>query len=201
MAGKRILIADDDGLVLSTLGQGLRRNGYEVLEATDGKEAVELALRHLPDLAILDVRMPNMSGLSAGQVIESETGIPLLFLSAYDDTELVEAALDEGAMGYLVKPVSVERIIPSIEAAMRRNADMKKLTRAVQKGKKINRAVGIIMERFKIDEDTAFDRMRRMARSRRTKLEVIASEILDAASLLKLEPVQANAKSRTTRKT
>jgi response regulator NasT len=104
-------------------------------------------------------------------------------------------------MGYLVKPVSVERIIPSIEAAMRRNADMKKLTYAVQKGKKINRAVGIIMERFKIDQDEAFERMRRMARSHRTKLEVTAGEILNAASLLQLDPVRASAKSEPTRKT
>jgi len=184
MADKKILIADDDGLVLGTLAQGLRNLGYEVIEATDGKEAVELALEQHPELAILDVRMPNMTGIEASEIIEHEIGIPILFLSAYNDTQLVESALDQGAMGYLVKPISVERLVPSIEAALRRSSDIKSLIRALQKSKKINRGVGIVMERYGVDETEGFAILRNLARSRRTKLETVANEIVKASAVL-----------------
>ena len=114
MPGHRLLIADDDRLILSTLGQGLRDAGYEILEASDGKAAVHLCEPAQPALAVLDVRMPGMSGVEAAHLIRQNTDIPIMFLSAYGDMEIVKLAIEEGALGYLVKPVDITQIVPAI---------------------------------------------------------------------------------------
>jgi len=124
MTAHRILIADDDRLILSTLGQGLRDVGYEVLEATDGKAAVHVCETSQPELAILDMRMPGMSGVEAAHLIRQRTATPFIFLSAYGDKEVVQLAVQEGALAYLVKPVDTPQIVPTIEAALARAAEL-----------------------------------------------------------------------------
>jgi two-component system, response regulator PdtaR len=121
------LLADDDRLVLATLTEGLRRAGYTVLDAAGGDEAIRLACEHKPDLAILDMRMPGRDGLAVARWLCEHTDCPFLFLSAYGDTEVVSAAVQAGALGYLVKPLDVQQILPSIEAALNRGRELRAL--------------------------------------------------------------------------
>ena len=123
----RILVADDDALVLATLSAGLRELGYTVSEASSGMEAVRICDEENPDLAILDMRMPGMSGIEAARQIVTTSRVPFIFLSAFDDADIVEQAIAEGALGYLVKPVSAPQIVPTIEAALSRSSDMDSL--------------------------------------------------------------------------
>ena len=184
---RRILLADDDALVLATFGRGLRDAGYQVLAAACGQEALEIAGKEAPDLAILDIRMPGMSGIEVSRQMRA-LGIPVVHLSAYDDIETLNAALDEGALGYLVKPIDVGKAIPTIEAALKRASDLYKLqqsesrlSRALDTANVVNYAVGIISERHRITSQQAFDRIRDRARCERRRVTEVAREILDAA--------------------
>jgi len=184
MAGELILLADDDLATLDTMAEGLSAAGYRVVTATGGHDAVRIAGSESPDLAILDVRMPDLSGIEAAKIIDGELGVPVMYLSAHGDTETVEAAVEKGAMGFLVKPVNAGRIIPSIEAALRRARDMGRLTGALETGKSINRAIGVVMERYRLSAAEAFELIRRNARSRRIKVVAVAEEVLKAVETI-----------------
>jgi response regulator NasT len=194
MNGKKtIVLADDDRLILSTLGRGLRNEGYEVFEAEEGETAVALCKEKRPALALLDLRMPGVSGLEAARRLRTETDVPFLFLSAYGDTEAVQQATEEGALGYLVKPIDLPQIIPSIEAALARAADIRDLkeseyhlNRALAQGRQTSVAVGVIMERHRLTERQAFDLLRNRARSQRRKVIEVAQEFVDAVNLMHL---------------
>jgi len=128
---ERILVADDDRLILATIASGLRRAGYEVMEAVDGEQAIRLCREKKPDLALLDIRMPGLSGIEAVQWLrrDPDTNIPVLFISAYGDESLVDEAVAEGAFGYLLKPLDVVQILPPIRAALARAAESERLRR------------------------------------------------------------------------
>ncbi|MEJ2507970.1 MAG: response regulator [Gammaproteobacteria bacterium] len=192
---KRLLLADDDRLVLATMGQGLRDAGYEILEATDGEAAVRLCESEGPDLAILDMRMPGMTGVEAAHYIREKTDVPFMFLSAYGDKEVVQLAVEEGALGYLVKPLDIPQLVPSIEAALARADELRRLrktehdlTNALEGGRETSMAIGLIMERYRLTRQTAFEALRFHARSKRRKLVTVASEFLDSAESLCLSP-------------
>ena len=163
MSAHRLLLADDDRLILSTLGQGLRDAGYEILEATDGKAAVHICEISQPDLAILDIRMPGMSGVEAARLIREKTQTPFIFLSAYGDKEVVQLAVQEGALAYLVKPVDIPQIVPTIEAALARSAELAELrtsthnlSSALETNRETSMAVGLIMERYRVNPGYGF---------------------------------------------
>lgn len=185
MTQAKILVADDDIFTLTTISSGLNDAGYDVLSASDGNSAVEIGLESRPDLAILDIRMPGMGGIEAARELRQRGQINALFLSAYSDHEIVEAATQEGALGYLVKPVNIQQLIPAIEAALRRSMDLQQLeqkkadlTEAIGRNREISVAVGIYMERFAVDERVAFDALRNFARSQRIKLVAVARELV-----------------------
>lgn len=191
MPGNRILIADDDRLVLTTLAQGLRDAGYVVLEATDGRSAVHLCETEQPDLALLDVRMPGMSGLEAAHLIRQNTKVPFIFLSAYGERDIVDMAIKEGALGYLVKPIDISQIVPSIEASLALAAELAALqksshalTAALETTRETSMAVGIIMERYRLNRDDAFKTLRQYARSERIKIKQLAEDILNSEETL-----------------
>jgi AmiR/NasT family two-component response regulator len=190
-AGAHILIVDDDRLVLATLAQGLRGAGYRVTEASDGASALELVARNAPDLALLDVRMPGMSGVELAERLAAEHQLPFLFLSAYNDADIIERAKELGALGYLVKPLDVPQIIPSLEAALARAAEIRalkdtgeQLSHALESGRETSMAIGILMERQGLDRDEAFEALRSCARSNRRRVHDMAAEILDAVETL-----------------
>jgi len=195
MSAHRLLLADDDRLILSTLGQGLRDAGYEILEATDGKAAVHICEISQPDLAILDIRMPGMSGVEAARLIREKTQTPFIFLSAYGDKEIVQLAVQEGALAYLVKPVDIPQIVPTIEAALARSAELAELrtsthnlSSALETNRETSMAVGLIMERYRVTRDTAFKILRHYARAERLKLNQLAANLLSAAETLSIPP-------------
>lgn len=188
MSPAKLLIADDDRLVLATLAEGLRRAGHTVLEAANGEEAIRLACEQAPDLAILDMRMPGRDGLDVAQWLREHTGVPFLFLSAYGDADVVNAAVQSGALGYLVKPLDVQQILPSIDAAMMRGRELNalleeeaQLSAALRLNRQTSMAVGILMARHTINERDAFDRLRAQARSQRRKIADLAGELVQSA--------------------
>ena len=190
-AQRHILVVDDDRLVLAALSEGLRAAGYRVTSAASGEVALGVAGREAPDLALLDVRMPGMSGIELGRKLREQGGIPFLFLSAYGDQEIVKQATDEGALGYLVKPLDVQQIVPSIEAALARGSDIKKLREseaqlntALTGSRDISMAVGLLMVRDRLDREQAFDLLRSHARSQRRAVSEVAKELLDSAENL-----------------
>ena len=193
MPSHRIVLADDDRLILSTLGQGLRDAGYEILEATDGNAAVHLCETTNPELAILDVRMPDLSGVEAARLIHQKTNVPFIFLSAYGEKEIVKLAVEEGALGYLIKPVDVPQIVPAIEAALARAAElaelrdsMQNLTSALETSRETSMAVGLIMERYRVNRAMAFNILRQHARSERRNVKQIAEDLLSASDTLNI---------------
>ena len=200
----RVLIADDDGLVLATFAMGLGRLGYRVTRANGGIDAVEQCRKSCPDLALLDVRMPDLGGVEAARQIRSICNVPIMFLSAYDDRDVVEVAVREGALGYLVKPIEPAQAAPAIEAALARAKEIRglkaaeqSLATALQGNRAVSVAVGILMERHRLDSNTAFERLRRMARTQQRRIESLASDVVAAAELLRAETGETAPRPRT----
>ncbi len=193
MKVKKLLLVDDDGLVLSTFGKGLADHGYDVVLADSGEEALRVAEKEQSiDLAILDIRMPGLSGIEVAQSLKC-LGIASMFLSAYDDKNYVKQAVDEGALGYLVKPIDVEKAIPAIESALQRALEIQalfdtkqRLDSALETGNQVNVVIGILMERHRLARQDAFELLRMKARSSRRKVKDIAEEMLGAWDMINL---------------
>lgn len=188
MTTATLLLVDDDRLVLTTLAEGLRQTGYTVLEASDGDAAIRLAETQSPDLAILDMRMLGRDGHDVAVWLRGHTDIPFLFLSAYSDEETVSKAIAAGALGYLIKPLSVTQILPSIEAALKRGRELiallkeeAHLSAALHIGRQTSIAVGILMARHGLAEQAAFEKLRGQARAERRKVSDLAAELISAA--------------------
>lgn len=180
-----ILTVDDDDLILRFLAEVLTSVDYRVVGATSGEKAMEIVLELEPDLAIIDVNMPGMNGLELAKKLREETAVPFLFLSNQSDIDIIKAASQYGALGYLIKPVEVAQVISSVEAALARAAEIKRLrnseqslTVALDNGRETSMAVGILMERLQIDRQQAFEKLRAQARSNRIKITHIANAVL-----------------------
>jgi response regulator NasT len=187
---QHLLVVDDDRLVLAALAEGLRGAGYRVTGAAGGQDALGAAGRDSPDLALIDVRMPGMSGLELGGKLR-EAGVPFLYLSAYGDEDVVEQAVSEGALGYLVKPLDIQQIVPSIEAALTCAAQFRRLREteaqlntALAGSREISMAVGLLMMRDRLNRDQAFEVLRAHARSQRRQVADVAKELLVSAEKL-----------------
>jgi len=186
----RILVVDDDRLVLAMLAEGLRDAGYQVSTADTAVEAMRQALIQRPDLVLLDMRLPDRPGTEVAAFLREHTDVPILFLSAYSDTEMVREAIDQGALGYLVKPLDVAQILPSIESALTRGREFQALLEeeahlqaALNQTRATSMAIGMLMEREGLDERAAFNRLRREARaSRRRVSEVAEAMVRDRAT-------------------
>jgi AmiR/NasT family two-component response regulator len=181
-----ILIVDDDRLVLSSIARGLRKAGYDVSEAHDVASARQVVATSKIALAMLDVRMPETSGVKFAQELASQH-VPFLFLSAYDDEDVIREATKLGALAYLVKPLDVAQILPSIEAALARAEQIRSLEQtgaqlghALESGREISVAVGILMERLRVTHDSALDILRANARSQRRRMHEVAIAMIEA---------------------
>jgi response regulator NasT len=188
---RHILVVDDDRLVLAALAEGLRAAGYRVTGVASGADALGVAGRDAPDLALLDVRMPGMNGIDLGQRLRERFGVPFLYLSAYGDQDIVQQAVDEGALGYLVKPLDIQQIVPSIEAALQRAGEIGKLREtesqlntALAGSREISMAIGLLMMRDRVNREQAFDTLRSNARAQRRALAEVAKELLISAENL-----------------
>jgi len=171
---------------LTTLANGLTQAGFDVTPVSDGAQAIALAQASSPDLAILDVRMPNVSGIDVALRFFDE-GIPFLALTAYGEKETVDRMIDLGALGYLVKPIDIPQLVPAVAAALKRAEDLKSLrhnqqhlNEALTGDRYTSKATGVIMERFRMTSTDAFEHLRGVARSERRKLKDVAEEIVRA---------------------
>ena len=180
----RILVAEDEALIRMDLVEMLIEAGYEVVaEASDGAQAIELAQLHKPDLAILDVKMPILDGISAAEKIIAIA--PVLMLTAFSQRELVERARDAGVMAYVVKPFSIGDLIPAIEIAISRHLQMRTLADEVadlherlETRKTIDRAKGILMQALNLSEPEAFSWIQRAAMDRRLTMKQVAQAVI-----------------------
>ena len=187
----RVLVVDDDQVILYTVSDALRRAGYEVVGAASAEEVLELIRDNPPDIALLDVSMPGISGIDLSRRLRAETEIPFLFLSAFGDRDIVKLATENGALGYLVKPVLPQQIVPSIDAGLARAKEIRELRETESKLREIvhsaqhaSMAAGVLMERNRLDRQEAFQALRSHARNQRKKLDDVAREILDSAERL-----------------
>ena len=176
----RILIANDDRLVLKTLADGLREAGFEVIEAGDGWQALALCRDKAPALALLDIHTPGLSGLELAYRLRIETTAPFLFLSSCDDEQLVLRAAEIGALGYLVKPHTVAAILPAVRTALARANEISGLKGALDSNRTIATAVGMLMHERGIDQTSAFGQLRQQARNQRRKLVELARGMVEA---------------------
>ena len=185
----RILVAEDEALIRMDLVEMLQEAGYTVVaQAANGEEAIALATEHRPDLAILDVKMPILDGISAAEKIISIA--PVLMLTAFSQRELVERARDAGVMAYVVKPFTIGDLIPAIEIAISRHTQMRSLAEEVadlherlETRKIIDRAKGILMKALNLSEPEAFSWIQRAAMDRRLTMKEVAHAVIspDAA--------------------
>jgi response regulator NasT len=181
----RILVAEDEAIIRMDLIEMLQGAGYEVVAAaTNGQEAIDLAIEHKPDLAILDVKMPVLDGISAAaKIIEIA---PVLMLTAFSQKELVERARDAGVMAYVVKPFTIGDLMPAIEIAISRHMQMKTLATEVadlhdrlETRKIIDKAKGILMSALSLSEPEAFSWIQKAAMDRRLTMKEVALAVID----------------------
>jgi len=185
-----VLVVDDDRLVLATLCAGLRQAGIEVIEADNGDEAILLARRHKPQLAILDMRMQGKSGMDVARYLAANTHTGFMFLSAFNDSDTISEANRLGALGYLVKPLDVKQIVPAVHAALAQTANRAPpAAAATARGQRDEQvAVGILMERLRLDYDRALDALRNQARVEGASVESLATSMVEAANRLNSIP-------------
>jgi two-component system, response regulator PdtaR len=186
MAGTRILIAEDETIIRLDLRTLLEGAGFEVCaEARDGEEAVELTRREKPDLVLLDVKMPKLDGIDAARQILDEHPIPIVMVTAYGEQELVSRAVEAGVFGYLVKPFRETDLLPAIETARARHAELVELraeadslAEALAARKAIERAKGLLMEREGLNEQEAYARLRKASQISGRPLRVVAEALI-----------------------
>ncbi len=182
----RVVIAEDEAIIRLDLKESLEEEGYEVVgEAGRGDQAIELARELRPDLAILDIKMPGVDGLTAARTIAAERLCAVLMLTAFSQREIIEEARDAGALAYLVKPFQKNDLIPAIEVAIGRFRELQQLDSEVdslgeqlESRKLVDRAKGILIDECSMREQEAFTFIQRTAMSERSRMRDVAERIV-----------------------
>lgn len=188
-AATRLMLVDDDPIVLHTLRSGLTERGYAIEPFESAEAALVTYRKSPPDLVLLDLQLKGMSGMDAAREMLKDAFRPIIILSAHYDQSVVHEAVAAGAAAYLVKPIGADQLIPSIEAALARFAEVDALLRdganlrcGMEKQRLISTATGILMERHGLPNAVAFERLRKAARDDRRPLQDLAFELVEAAS-------------------
>ena len=197
MAGKgKILVVDDDRLVLATVTHGLAQAGYDVIDADNGDDAILLAREHRPDLALLDIRMEGKSGFDVAAYLREYLHTPFMFLSAFSDEDTVRQVRELGAVAYLVKPLDIGQIVPTVEAAfarlpervstpISRPAPPAPVVAAPMVGDEVvSMAVGVLMHRFSLRRAAALTHLKQLAAEDGRALREQAERVLEAVETL-----------------
>jgi AmiR/NasT family two-component response regulator len=189
----RLLLVDDDVMALVLMAKGLRSLGYQVDEAANADSALQHLARGTYDLGIFDIDMPGMSGIELAAEIHRTGKLPILFLSGKIDAQTVTNATAEGPVGFLSKPVSVPRLVPTVEAAIATARSIQKsqesceqLNDALKKKRVVSTAVGVIMTHAHTHREAANQALRKMARDSHRKIEEVAESIVKAAETIHL---------------
>jgi AmiR/NasT family two-component response regulator len=185
--GARVVLAEDEAIIRLDLKETLEDEGYDVVGETGrGDEAVQLVKELGPDLAILDIKMPGLDGLTAAREITSERRAAVLILTAFSQRDLIEQARDSGALAYLVKPFQKSELIPAIEVALGRYKEIRALEHEVhtledqmETRKVVDRSKGIVMDRYHYPEAAAFTYIQKTAMRERVTMKEIAQRIID----------------------
>lgn len=186
----RILVAEDEALIRMDLAEMLTEAGHEVVgQASDGEQAVALARELRPDLVVMDVKMPGMDGISAAEVLGREGVAPVVMLTAFSDSTLVERARDAGVMAYVVKPFTAGDVLPAIQIARPRwqefqalQAEVADLEERFETRKRLDRAKGLLMQQSKITEAQAFRWIQKAAMDRRLSMRQVADAVIEQFS-------------------
>ena len=185
----RVVIAEDEAIIRIDLRETLQEEGYDVVgETWRGYQAVELVSDLRPDLAIIDIKMPGMTGLEAAAIINAEKICGVLMLTAFSQREVVEQARDAGALAFLVKPFQKSDLVPAIEVAMGRFRELRDLTGEIsalgeqlESRKFIERAKGVLIDQVGMAENDAFQFIQKTAMSERSRMRDVADRILDGS--------------------
>lgn len=183
----RVVVAEDEALIRLDLVELLRGEGYEVVgQAGDGEEAVRLAREVKPDLVVMDVKMPKMDGITAASTIAEERIAPVVMLTAFSQRELVDRAREAGAMAYVVKPFDASDVVPAIELAMARFAEIRAVEAEVsdlmdrlESRKAIDHAKGLLMEGLGLTEPEAFRWIQKTAMDLRKSMREVADGVIE----------------------
>ena len=186
----KIVIADNESVIRMDVREMLEEAGHEVVgEAVNGKKAVELARKLKPDLCILDIKMPEMDGISAARIITGEKIAPVLLLTAFSQGDIVKKATEAGVLAYLVKPVQESNLLPAIEVAMSRYRELHELEDELFKvkdnlamRKTLDKAKGILMDAHGLTESEAFRRIQQYSMAKRKTIKEVAEAIIRAAT-------------------
>lgn len=186
MERARVIIADDESIIRMDLREMLTNLGYLVVgEAGDGRSAVNLARELKPDVAILDIKMPDMDGIEAARILTEEKIAPVVLLTAYSQRDLVERAKEAGVVGYITKPMRESDLTPAIEVAMARFSEFRALEKevgdlkqALETRKLVDRAKGILMDTQGLTEAEAFRKIQKMSMDKRRPMKDVAEAII-----------------------
>ena len=184
---RRVVIAEDEALIRLDLAEMLAEEGYDVVgQAGDGQTAVDLAEQTRPDLVVLDVKMPGLDGIAAAQRIAEQRIAPVVILTAFSQRELVERAGDAGAMAYLVKPFNKSDLMPAIEMAVSRFAELQMLeaevadlTERLETRKVVDRAKGVLQQQLELSEPDAFRWIQKTAMDLRLSMRQVAEGVIE----------------------
>ncbi|HET9981106.1 MAG TPA: response regulator [Ktedonobacterales bacterium] len=182
----RIILAEDDAVIRMDLKEELERQGYLVVgQVGDGQSAVNLARELRPDLVIMDIRMPEMDGIAAAEVLTREKLAPVLLLTAYSEDNLIERARNAGVVHYVTKPWRQSDLKPAIEIALSRfqefraiESKVKDLEQSLETRKYVERAKGVLMDKYKLTEQEAFRRIQKLSMNNRKSMREVAEAIL-----------------------
>lgn len=187
VAKKRtVVVAEDESLIRLDIVETLREHGFDVIgEAVDGDQAVELTTRLAPDLLVMDIKMPNLDGISAAEKLSS-TKTPIVLLTAFSQKELVDRASEAGAMAYVVKPFTPNDLLPAIEIALSRHAqivaleaEIGDLNERLETRKLVDRAKGLLNEKMNLTEPEAFRWIQKASMDRRLTMQEVAQTIIE----------------------
>lgn len=181
----RILVAEDESLIRLDIVETLKEAGYDVVaDAGDGEEALALATEHEPELAVLDVKMPKLDGISVAQKLQ-DMNIPVVMLTSFSDTDLVQRATEAGAMAYVVKPFGANDLLPAIQIALSRaqelmdlEAEIADLSERLETRKLLDRAKGLLQIQMKLTEPEAYRWMQKASMDRRLTIAQVAETVI-----------------------
>ncbi|MFW7415033.1 ANTAR domain-containing response regulator [Demequina sp. SO4-18] len=184
---RRAVVAEDEALIRMDIVETLTEGGYDVVgEAANGEEGVALALEHKPDVVVMDIKMPVMDGITAAEKIAAARVAPVVLLTAFSQTELVERARDAGAMAYVVKPFTPADLLPAVEIAASRFVEIRALESEIadinermDTRKKVERAKGLLMEKMRLNEPEAFRWIQKTSMDRRLTMREVAEAVID----------------------
>jgi response regulator NasT len=191
---RTVIVAEDESLIRMDIVETLRENGFNVIaEASDGEQAVALVTEHTPDLLVMDIKMPNMDGITAAEKLAS-TKTPIVLLTAFSQKELVDRASEAGAMAYVVKPFTPNDLLPAIEIALSRHAqitaleaEISDLNERFETRKLVDRAKGLLNEKMNLTEPEAFRWIQKASMDRRLTMQEVAVTVIEQLGSAKNE--------------